>query len=38
MTAIYIICFLLASAGFFFLLGLTPKQINDDVSVLFEKK
>ena len=38
MTAIYIICFLLASAGIFFLLGLTPKQINDDVSVLFEKK
>ena len=38
MTAIYIICFIAATVGIFFVFGLTPKQINSDVSALFEKR
>lgn len=38
MTAIYIICFILAVIGVFFVLQLTPEQINRDISELFSKQ
>lgn len=35
MTSLYIICFVLLSAGIIFLLGLTPESITDDIMRLF---
>ena len=35
MTALYIICFVLLSAGIILLLGLTPENVTDDIMRLF---
>lgn len=35
MTSLYIICFVLLSAGIIFLLGLTPESITDDIMRIF---
>ena len=35
MTSLYIICFVLLSAGIIFLLGLTPENVTDDIMLLF---
>lgn len=38
MTAIYIVCFILMAVGIIFVLRLSPEQINEDISRLFNKE